>query len=139
LLLEVDDLRRIFARVIELAPDTFHGGAYLHEAELTLALPSGYAGTLQTASEALTQAERLAPAWLAVDLCWAERWAVKAQDYGMFKRKLQKVLDSPLVAGDNELGPENDLTRKRALKLSTQGTLLFTRSAVQRVEPSAPK
>src|ERR1700722_4158375 len=72
LLLEADDLRRIFARVIELAPDTFHGGAYLHEAELTLALPAGYAATLQTSSEALIQAERLGPGWLDIDLCWAE-------------------------------------------------------------------
>lgn len=135
LFLETDDLRRIFARVIELAPETFHGGAYLHQAELSLALPAGYATSLQTAADALTQAERLGPGWLAVDLVWAERWAVKAQDYGMFKRKLQKILEAPVGPGEADLGPENELVRRRAKKLQGQAAALFTRSAIQKVDP----
>lgn len=135
LLLEVDDLRRLFARVIELAPETFHGGAYLHEAELALAVPAGYATSLQTASEDLTQAERFGAGWLRIDLVWAERWAVKAQDYGLFKRKLQRVLAAPAntdIAIDVDLAAENELAKRKAKVLLATYQMLFTRAAIQR-------
>lgn len=132
LLLEVDDLRRIFARVIELAPETFHGAAYLHQAELSLALPAGYAATLGTAADALAQAQRLGPSNLWVDLVWAERWAVKAQDYGVFRRKLQLVIEG--LGADPDLQPENELAKRRAQTLQKSAQLLFTRAAIQRGE-----
>jgi hypothetical protein len=137
LLLEVDDLRRLFARVIELAPETFHGGAYLHEAELALAVPAGYAATLQTASEDLTQAARFGTGWLRIDLVWAERWAVKAQDYGLFKRKLQRALEAPPnidIAIDADLAQENELAKRKAKALLESYQVLFTRAAIQRGE-----
>jgi hypothetical protein len=136
LLLETDDLRRVFARVIELAPETFHGGAYLHEAELALAVPAGYAVSLETASGDLEQAERLGPGWLHVDVVWAERWAVKAQDYALFRRKLEKVLQSPPDA-DGDLGPENALARRKAKALLGSASVLFTRAALKRGEATA--
>jgi len=136
LLLETDDLRRLFARVIELAPETFHGGAYLHEAELALAMPAGYAASLETASDDLAQAERLGAGWLRVDLVWAERWAVKAQDYGLFQRKLQKVLQSPADA-QSDLAPENELAKRQAKALLASAQLLFTRAAIHRGEATA--
>ncbi len=136
LLLEVDDLRRLFARVIELAPETFHGGAYVHEAELALAVPAGYAASLDTAADDLTQAARFGTGWLRIDLVWAERWAVKAQDYGLFKRKLERVVESH--AGDDaDLGPENELARRKAKALQAASQVLFTRAAIRRGESSA--
>lgn len=136
LLLETDDLRRLFARVIELAPGTFHGGAYLHEAELALAVPAGYAASLETASDDLAQAERLGPGWLRVDIVWAERWAVKAQDYGLFRRRLEKVLQNPPDT-DDDLGPENALARRDAKALLASGPVLFTRAAIARGEATS--
>jgi len=136
LLLEADDLRRLFARVIELAPGTFHGGAYLHEAELALALPAGYSESLETAAADLAQAERLGPGWLRIDLVWAERWAVKAQDYGLFRKKLQRVLDGAPGA-DPDLGPENEIAKRKAKALLSSAQMLFTRAAIQRGEATA--
>jgi len=139
LLLESDDLRRLFARVIQLAPETFHGGAYLHEAELALAVPAGYAASLETATGELIQAARFGAGWLCVDLVWAERWAVKAQDYGLFKRKLDRVLETRSDV-DPDLIPENELAKRKAKVLQASSQVLFTRAAIQRGEtPAAGK
>jgi hypothetical protein len=136
LLLEDEDLRHLFARVIQLAPGTFHGGAYLHEAELALAVPAGYAASLETAKNELTQAAGFGAGWLQIDLVWAERWAVKAQDYGLFKRKLERVLESRADV-DPDLIPENELAKRRAKALVASSQVLFTRAAIQRGEGTA--
>ncbi len=136
LLLEGDDLRVLFARVIQLAPGTFHGGAYLHEAELALAVPAGYAASLETATDELTQAAHFGAGWLEIDVVWAERWAVKAQDYGVFRRKLEQVLKTPADV-DPDLGPENELAKRRARAIVASSQTLFTRAAIQRGESTA--
>ncbi|MHB1844673.1 MAG: TRAP transporter TatT component family protein [Deltaproteobacteria bacterium] len=130
LLLEAPELRRLFERVAALAPATFHGGAFRHLAELELALPAGFGATLGRARDALELADRFGPAFLGNSLVWAERYAVKAQDYGLFQRRIETLLEST-PDGATDIGPENELARRRARRLGEHASELFTRAAIE--------
>jgi hypothetical protein len=131
LLLESADLRVIFGRVAELAPETYYGGPYRHLAELSLALPYGWSEGLKLTAEALQQAIVLGPGLLQNHLVYAQRWAVKAQDYGRFRAEVRAVLEAPEDLAP-ELWPENELAKRKARELSGQGFALFTRAAIAR-------
>ena len=129
LLLEDGELERLFRRVVELAPATYHGGAERHLAELALALPFGFGPGLAGAATELATAEKLGPTFLPTRIVWAQRLAVKAQDYPLFLRELRAVLDAPPDL-DPEAWPENELARRRARELSVRAEELFTSSAL---------
>ncbi len=137
LLLEEPELRRLFRRVIELAPATWFGGAYRHLAELDLALPTGFGPGLTTAGQELDAAGRLGPGLLTNHLVRAERWAVKAQDYRTFLRELD-VVDGPPPIETPEVWPENELCRRRARELRAAADDLFTRAARAAVASAPP-
>ncbi len=132
LLLEERELRKLFQRVVELAPGTWYGGAYLRLAELDLALPTGFGAGLAPVAAELATAERLGPALLEIHLVRAGRWAVKAQDYRVFQRELAVVHEAD-VDRDPAIRPENELTRRQAAALAADATELFTRLAIGRV------
>jgi len=132
LLLEEGDLRRLFERVVDLAPATWYGGAYLHLAELDLALPTGFGAGLNPVAAELATAARLGPAMLETHLAWAGRWAVKAQDYRVFLRELSIIRKAPLDR-DPAIQPENELTRRKAEELAAGAPELFTRVAMSSV------
>ncbi len=129
LLLEAPDLRLIFGRVAELAPGTYYGGPYRHLSELSIALPYGWSEGLKLTAAALQQAILLGPGLLQNHLVIAQRWAVKAQDYGRFRDELRTISDAPEDLAP-ELWPENELAKRRARELSLQAFELFTRAAI---------
>jgi TRAP transporter T-component len=129
LLLEEPELRRLFKRVVELASGTFYGGAYLHLAELDLALPTGFGAGLVPVTSELLAAQRLGPTQLETHLVWAERWAVKAQDYRVFQREIAAVQKASLDAAP-AIRPENELVKRKAQKLLQAVPELFTRAAI---------
>jgi TRAP transporter T-component len=129
LLLESQDLRLIFGRVAELAPQTYYGGPYRHLAELSLALPYGWSEGLKVTAAALQQAIVLGPGLLENHLVYAQRWAVKAQDYGRFRDELRQVLEAPEDLAP-EIWPENELAKRKARQLLLQASELFTRAAM---------
>ena len=131
LLLESTDLRALFGRVAELSPETYYGGPYRHLAELSLALPYGWSQSLKLTEAALQQAILLGPGLMENHLVYAQRWAVKAQDYERFRTELSQVLAAPEDIAP-ELWPENELAKRRARELSGQSSELFTRAAIGR-------
>lgn len=137
LLLEEPELRRLFKRVIELAPGTYYGGAYLHLAELDLALPTGFGAGLVPVTAELASALRLGPNQLETHLVWAERWAVKAQDYRVFQREIAAIQKASLDAAP-ELRPENELVQRKAKKLVQSVSELFTRAAITSADGGTP-
>jgi hypothetical protein len=131
LLLEAADLRLIFGRVAELAPETYYGGPYRHLAELSLALPYGWSEGLKVSAAALQHAIALGPGLLQNHLVYAQRWAVKAQDYGRFRAELRLIAHAPEDLAP-EIWPENELSKRAARELEGQGFELFTRAAILR-------
>jgi hypothetical protein len=137
LLLEEPELRRLFKRVVELAPGTYYGGAYLHLAELDLALPIGFGAGLVPATSELLGALRLGPNQLETHLVWAERWAVKAQDYRVFQREIAAIQKGSLDAAP-EIRPENEWVKRKAQKLVQSVPDLFTRAAITSADGGTP-
>ena len=137
LLLEEPELRRLFKRIHELAPATFYGGAALHLAELDLALPTGFGAGLVPVTAELTNALRLGPNQLETHLVWAERWAVKAQDYRVFQREIAAIQKAPLDAAP-DIRPENELVKRKAQKLLKSVPDLFTRAAITSADAGTP-
>jgi hypothetical protein len=137
LLLEEGDLRKLFQRVVELTPGTWYGGAYLHLAELDLALPTGFGAGLDPVAAELATAVRLGPAMLETHLVWAGRWAVKAQSYRVFLRELALIRKADPTR-DPVIQPENELTRRRAEQLAASANELFTRVAIGRADAGVP-
>jgi hypothetical protein len=131
LLLESTDLRAIFGRVAELDPQIDYGGPYRHLAELSLALPYGWSESLKLTEAALQQAIVLGPGFLENHVVYAQRWAVKAQDYARFQAELRIVLDAPEDIAP-EIWPENELAKRRARELWSQSSALFARAAITR-------
>jgi hypothetical protein len=128
LLVEADQLKGLFARVEELSPGFFYGGPERHLAELELALPLGFGAAMKGTAERLARSLRQGPGLLETHVAWAERWAVKAQDYARFKAELKLVLDASRDASP-ELRPENELAQRRAKALLDRSEELFTRPA----------
>jgi hypothetical protein len=137
LLLEEPELRRLFKRVNELVPGTFYGGAALHLAELDLALPTGFGAGLVPVAAELASALRLGPNQLETHLVWAERWAVKAQDYRVFQREIAAIEKASLDAAP-EIRPENELVKRKAKKLMQSVPELFTRAAITSADAGTP-
>ncbi len=138
LLLEEPELRRLFQRVVALDPGAWYGGALRHLAELDIALPIGFApADLAVPARELAEAEKLGPEDLSTHVVWAERWAVKAQDYRTFLRELDAVDRAPCDRAP-ELWPENELARRKARALRAEADVLFTRPARAAVAAPAP-
>jgi hypothetical protein len=128
LLVEAEELKALFARVEELSPGFYYGGPERHLAELELALPAGFGVPMKATAARLARSDHQGPALLETHIVWAQRWAVKAQDYGTFQSQLRQVLDASLDAAP-ELRPENTLSQRRAKELLETATELFTRPA----------
>jgi len=137
LLVEAEELKSLFARVEQLSPGFYYGGPERHLAELELALPAGFGGPMKATAERLARSVRQGPSLLETHLVWAARWAVKAQDYGVFQSELKQLLDTPLDAAP-ELRPENALAQLRARELTARAADLFTRPAREAGEQSHP-
>ena len=73
------------------------------------------------------------PGLLDTHVVWAQRWAVKAQDYATFLSQLKLVRDASLETAP-ELRPENTLAQQRAKDLLEHPEELFTRPAREAVE-----
>jgi TRAP transporter T-component len=137
LLVEADELKSLFARVEELAPGFYHGGPERHLAELELALPTGFGASMKTTAARLARSLSQGPGLLETHVVWAQRWAVKAQNYRAFQAQLKQVLDaSPDAAPD--LRPENTLSQRRARDLLAHHEELFTRPARDTVRENEP-
>jgi hypothetical protein len=134
LLVEAEELKSLFARVEELAPGFYFGGPERHLAELELALPTGFGASLKATAARLARSEAQGPALLETHVVWAQRWAVKAQDYRTFLSHLKQVLDAPLDAAP-DLRPENAVSQRRARELLAHPEELFTRPAREAVVP----
>lgn len=126
------DVRASMTKVLELAPNTFHGGAYRFFGEYYGRARPSAGGDLERARANFEQALRIEPRFFAARVQLAEIYAVPSRNRAVFNDQIDYVLmSSPdeerscCCNGESDLTPENAAEQKRARKLLDQARVLF--------------
>ena len=123
-----DRLFAVMTRVLEIDETYFHGAPHRYFGAYYAQAPAFVGGDLAKAKHHFERALKIAPDFLGTKVAYAEYYATKANNPGLFKQLLSDVLSSDPGALP-KAEPEQILARQRARTLLGLEKALFQTSA----------